>query len=351
MAGSRAILLLLPLFLVCSASGLAGLQRRRRQDETVALTTGGDSKTTLTAAAGGDGRPQLRWIDRPATKSALLVVAGGLSGAMAKSATAPLERVKIMSQAGDTGNFVKLLADVVRIEGWAGLWRGNTANVIRVIPNKGVLMMCSDMYKAGVTAVLPACGGATISSVAGGLAGLTAVLCTYPLELARTRMAFRICDDVACAPYSNVLSTLRSVVAADGPLSLYSGVGATLIGALPFEGLKFGAYDIFKSWLPRTSDGKTPAIWTLVAGAGAGAIAHALTYPLDTVRRRMQISGALGAVKYTNAWNCLRTVAATEGWMALFYGLTPTILRALPNLGLQFFLYEVIKTMLGLDRR
>ncbi len=64
---------------------------------------------------------------------------------------------------------------VVKVEGWAGLWRGNMANVIRVVPNKGLTLMCSDMYKAGVMAALPGCNGATISSIAGGFAGITAV--------------------------------------------------------------------------------------------------------------------------------------------------------------------------------
>ena len=90
------------------------------------------------------------------------------------------------------------------MEGWPGLWRGNMANLIRVVPNKGVLLMCSDMYKAGVQAALPMCGGATISSVAGGFAGLTAVLVTYPLELVRTRMAYKICDAASCSAYRSV---------------------------------------------------------------------------------------------------------------------------------------------------
>ena len=97
------------------------------------------SKDESTASPGN--RRTFAWLKQPGAQSAMLVVAGGLSGAVAKSATAPLERVKIMCQAGDTSNFLKLMADVVRIEGWAGLWRGNTANVIRVIPNKGVLLM------------------------------------------------------------------------------------------------------------------------------------------------------------------------------------------------------------------
>lgn len=93
---------------------------------------------------------------------------------------------------------------MVKVEGFWGLWRGNLANIIRVVPNKGVLLMCSDMYKATIAAALPGCGGATISSIAGGLAGLTAVLLTYPLELVRTRMAYRLCDDPSCSPYGSV---------------------------------------------------------------------------------------------------------------------------------------------------
>jgi hypothetical protein len=324
---------LLTLLLVCSASGLQLLSKDERKDEPK-------------AAAGKDKKPK-RWLDKPATKSAMLILAGGLSGALAKSVVAPLERVKIMSQAGDNGNFLKLLADVVRAEGWTGLWRGNTANVIRVIPNKGVLMMCSDMYKAGVAAALPTINGASVSSIAGGLAGVTAVICTYPLELARTRMAYRIQD--GSTQYNNLISTFRAVIASDGLLGLYSGVWATLLGVLPFEGIKFGLYDILKSALPRNSLDKLPPIWTLVAGALSGAIAHFLTYPLDTVRRRMQVSGAVGAAKYSNIFNCLQTIIKKEGWGALFFGLAPTMLRAIPGLGIHMFVYEIMKIALGLD--
>lgn len=137
------------------------------------------------------------------------------------------------------------------------------------------------------------------------------------------------------------------MVTTTGPLGLYAGVGMTLIGALPFEGIKFGLYDLFNQLLPRDANGKAATIWTLLTGASAGAIAHTLTYPLDTLRRRMQISGASGAVAYTNIAQCTQTMLATEGWGALWYGLTPTVIRSLPNLGFQFLLYELLKTSLG----
>jgi len=239
----------------------------------------------------GRGSKPARWIDRPAVKSTLLVVAGGLSGAVAKTVTAPLERVKLLAQAGTQGGMTKLLGDVVAAEGLAGLWRGNPANVLRVIPNKGILLMCSDMYKAGVAAALPMTGAATVAAVAGALAGFTSVGLTYPLERVRMLMSFQICTDGACRVYDSILGTFVDVVKRQGPLGLYSGVGATVIGALPFEGIKFGANDFFKTLVPKGDDGRSAPLWSLCTGAAAGTLAHMLTYPLDTVRRRMQISG------------------------------------------------------------
>jgi hypothetical protein len=114
--------------------------------------------------------------------------------------------------------------------------------VIRVIPNKGILLMCSDMYKAAVLAALPGSTSATISSIAGSLGGLTAVLLTYPLELVRTRQQYRLCGAGGeRSPYASILSAIRAVHDSSGARGLYAGVGATLLGTLPFEGIKFGA--------------------------------------------------------------------------------------------------------------
>ena len=211
----------------------------------------------------------------------------------------------LLSQAGATSNF-QVMRDVVAAEGWQDCGAAH-ANVIRVIPNS-ILLMCSDMYKSGVMSALPAAGSTAVSTIAGGLAGLTAVLSTYPLELVRTRMAYRICDPISCEAYATVWSTLRSVVRETGPIGLYAGVGMTLIGSLPFEGIKFGLYDAIKTWVPRDADGRISPVWTLLNGAVSGAVAHAATYPLDTIRRRMQISGATGASTYTSALQCMRTV-------------------------------------------
>jgi len=209
--------------------------------------------------------------------------------------------------------------------------------------------MCSDVYKDSVRAALPHYSSAAVSSLAGALAGLTAVTFTYPLELVRTRMAFRICDAAECQIYSSVGRCLSDTVRRNGLIGLYAGVGATLLGALPFEGIKFGANDFMKQRLPRSEDGKSAPVWSLLSGALAGAVAHTVTYPLDTVRRRMQISGAQGSsVAYRGIVDCFGKMVATEGVGSLFFGLSATVVRSLPNLGIQFLMYELIKAALDL---
>ena len=59
-----------------------------------------------------------------------------------------------------------------------------------------------------------------MSSLSGALAGLTAVLVTYPLELVRTRMAFRICTDETALAYRTLTSSLRQVLSQEGALGL-----------------------------------------------------------------------------------------------------------------------------------
>tara|TARA_B110001452_G_scaffold167874_1_gene140255 strand:+ start:194 stop:1177 length:984 start_codon:yes stop_codon:yes gene_type:complete len=300
-----------------------------------------------------DAEERQRLLDRPGAKAVALTASGGLAAAAAKTVTAPLERVKLLAQAGETGNMGQLLTAVVAREGWAGLWRGNKANVLRVIPNKGILMMCADMYKSTVRRLLPGSTRTVVSSVAGALAGLTTVLMTYPLELVRTRMAFRICDaatdaSAVSAAHATVYSTLAGIVARDGLLGLYAGVGATLVGGPVFEGIKFGVHDFIKQRMPSDADGRHAPVWSMLSGAIAGTLAHALTYPLDTVRRRMQVSGAPGSSYcYGSITECIRVMVATEGVNSLFVGISATLIRSVPNLGIQFLLYELLKRSLG----
>jgi len=290
----------------------------------------------------------------PHQKATILLVAGGIAGATAKSCVAPLERVKLLSQAGETklGVFATM-GKVIEEEGIQGLWRGNTVNVLRMVPNKGVLHMTNDMYKDLVKwamITLPACADlshGTQQFITGSMAGFTSVLTTYPLDLVRTRMAGQLCRGDVCLPYNTWLETFKWTVQNEGVAGLYRGVSPTLLGSLPYEGIKFWSYDYFKSVLPKNEDGSQHISWKLVAGAAGATVAHLVTYPMDTVRRRMQLQGLGGAqALYKNMLDCGVQIARKEGPVALYRGLTATCIRGVPNTGIQFAVYEGLKTLL-----
>jgi len=136
--------------------------------------------------------------------------AGALASVFSRTTCAPLERIKLLSQTGSSrsGPLATLTA-VVEREGWRGLWRGNVVNCQRVIPSQGVLLCCSDTYRE----LLRPLGWDTfaLGSAAGALAGATAVMCTYPMDVARARISATFAGDVRAAASTNLLATLNTV--------------------------------------------------------------------------------------------------------------------------------------------
>lgn len=294
-------------------------------------------------------------------RSALLVVSGGVAAGLAKTAVAPLERLKLLRQVGAATGGLSLrgtLVQIVRTEGLGGLWRGNIANVCRAFPQKGMLLMSSDLFCELVTPLCAACPWLPNAATLGGaLAGVTSALVSYPLDVVFTQQAGRLCVADACAASTGVLTTMRSIVAVGGLGSLYAGAAFTLLSSLPYEGIKFGTFDFLKrAFATEAATGRHRAILELLAGAGAGAAAHSTTYPFDTVRRNLQMAGSVprvpGAARagaLGTAWACAKGLHAKGGMGSLYKGLPVTIIRTLPNTGLQFFFYEAIKRALGLN--
>ena len=222
--------------------------------------------------------------------AAALGFSGGLAGGIAKTAVAPLERVKLLMQTGESQGVTVTLRKVVHHEGFGALWRGNTVNVMRMVPSKCVLLSCSDLYKdaLGLTHMSAFAQG----GIAGAFAGATAALCTYPLDLARTRMAGMLHSGGMASTQHGALATLVNIYQNEGVRALYRGASPTVLGALPYEGIKFGTYDLLKRHARPLPSGSAPGerssggpLWRACCGATAAMIAHVLTYPNDTIRR------------------------------------------------------------------
>eukprot|EP00546_Thalassionema_frauenfeldii_P007125 CAMPEP_0178925870 /NCGR_PEP_ID=MMETSP0786-20121207/18175_1 /TAXON_ID=186022 /ORGANISM="Thalassionema frauenfeldii, Strain CCMP 1798" /LENGTH=141 /DNA_ID=CAMNT_0020600845 /DNA_START=205 /DNA_END=626 /DNA_ORIENTATION=- len=132
-----------------------------------------------------------------ATDMTRRMVCGGIAGMIAKTATNPLDRIRMLAQTGEhggnsPGNVLDLYRRIIKQEGVLGLWAGNGANLLRVFPSKAVVFSSNDFYKKSLRQIFnappdqPLSG--SLSFLAGGLSGMTATAMTYPLDLARGRI-------------------------------------------------------------------------------------------------------------------------------------------------------------------
>lgn len=216
------------------------------------------------------------------------------------------------------------------------------ANVLRVIPVYGLKFAFNDTFKALVAG--PGKKKLDPSELlwVGTLAGLAQTIITYPLETVRTRLSLG--EGQGGVRYKGIVDCFRQMVRTEGVSGLYKGTSVTLISGAPYTGIQMTCYELLQRSSP---DGGKAWMWPLINGAFAGLVAQTVTYPGDTVRRRMQTNGAGGAPRvYRNSWDCTMRTFRNEGLKGFFRGNWTNTVRAVPGAAIQFLAYERFKEML-----
>jgi solute carrier family 25 phosphate transporter 23/24/25/41 len=132
----------------------------------------------------------------------------------------------------------------------------------------------------------------------------------------------------------------------EGPAAFLKGLLPTLAGVAPYAALNFASYDLLKSQF-YASGGQQSASSNLVLGGLAGTAAASACYPLDTVRRRMQMRGRT----YDSLFDALRTILRTEGVLGFYKGWLANTLKVAPMSAIRFVSYEALKTLFGVTKR
>lgn len=283
----------------------------------------------------------------------------GGSSAIAKTAVAPLERVKVLLQVQAMSitradqQYRGLLDAVRRIsrqEGRPALWRGNGTNVIRIAPEVALRFALHDQL---LTMFSPTDGtplGFSGKLAAGAAAGILRTVVCYPWDLAATRLA----ADVYPLPskpayiYHGLSHCLSHTLLHEGFRGLYKGVLMSGLGASCHIAASFTAYDEMNRRLPR--DRPTCSTWwfpaaKIATGAAAGLVGQAACYPVDTVRRRMQLNGAPGQlIKYTSYGECVRSMAAHEGLTSFYRGIGVACIKTVPAAAMHFLAFDLLKS-------
>lgn len=259
------------------------------------------------------------------------------------------------------------MRDINRTDGIRGLFRGHSATLLRIFPYAGIKFLAYEQIRA---VIIPTRSHETHIRrfLSGSLAGITSVFFTYPLEVIRVRLAFetkkdsrsslpRICREIynehppapAIASSSTTGTTAgiaQKVTPRLGLANFYRGFSPTLVGMLPYAGMSFLTHDTVGDLLrhpavaqytilpstkvsslssiesqgPRRTQLNAPA--QLTAGATAGLVSQTISYPLEVVRRRMQVGGAVGDGHRMGMVETARKVWLERGWRGFFVGLS-----------------------------
>ncbi|KAI9739041.1 MAG: hypothetical protein M1834_007253 [Cirrosporium novae-zelandiae] len=286
-------------------------------------------------------------------------IGGGIAGAVSRTVVSPLERLKILYQIQSAGreeyklSVSKALRKMWREEGWRGFMRGNGTNCIRIIPYSAVQFGSYNFYKKFAE---PYPGGELSPLrrlVCGGVAGITSVTFTYPLDIVRTRLSIQSASFAALGEHANkrlpgMWGTMIHMYKHEGGfLALYRGIIPTVAGVAPYVGLNFMIYESVRTYLTPEGDQNPNAVRKLIAGAVSGAVAQSFTYPFDVLRRRFQINTMNGmGYQYKGIWDAVKCIITQEGLRGMYKGLVPNLLKVAPSMASSWLSFEVTRDFL-----
>jgi len=279
---------------------------------------------------------------------------GGTAAAVSKTIAAPIERVKLLLQtqdanpriqSGEVPRYTGVINCFKRVsaeQGFTSLWRGNVANVVRYFPTQAFNFAFKDFFKG----LFPDYNkktefwkffGAQMAS--GGLAGAASLFIVYPLDFARTRLAADV-GKAGQREFTGLVDCISKVAKKGGPLALYQGFMVSVQGIIMYRGAYFGLYDTGVAVLePKSLFGK----WMIAQSVTA--VSGFVSYPFDTVRRRMMMQAGNANRMYTGTMDCWSKIAKNEGTSAFFKGAWSNVIRGAGG-AFVLVLYDEVKKLL-----
>ncbi|QQP38585.1 ADP_ATP carrier protein 3 [Caligus rogercresseyi] len=259
----------------------------------------------------------------------------GVAAGVSKTAAAPIERVKLLVQ-----NQGEMLKQGILDKPYNGVvdctkrtLQGNLANVIRYFPTQALNFAFKDSIKSvfgtNKNASYVEKFGKNILS--GGCAGSLSLTFVYSLDYARTRLA----NDAKSSKkgserqFNGLIDVYKKTLKSDGVQGLYRGFTISCVGIFIYRGMYFGLYDSLK---PILLGDDASLLLSFLLGWGVTVTSGLMSYPIDTIRRRMMMTSGQ-AVKYKGAIDCGLQILKNEGFMAMMKGAGANILRGVAGAG------------------
>ncbi|XP_072044109.1 mitochondrial thiamine pyrophosphate carrier-like [Amphiura filiformis] len=298
-------------------------------------------------------------------------IAGAVSGAVTRALVQPLDVLKIRFQLqvepvkrtvtdGKYHSVLQGFKTIYQEEGASALWKGHVpAQILSVL--YGVVQfttfeyLTKHAYSSLPSQMKTEKAKPVYHFFCGGLAGSAATLVVQPMDVLRTRLIAQ----GEPKTYTGTTQAIRLMYKEAGLRTFYKGLLPTLLQLFPYAGFQFGFYALFNSmWkytIPKpkvdkqvTGRHKTVISQAFVCGALSGLCAKAAIYPLDMLKKRLQVQGfeearkSFGKVQHYNGLrHCVVAVIREEGVVGFYKGLAPSLLKAVSAAAIIFTSYEI----------
>ncbi|CAD6588476.1 MAG: hypothetical protein TREMPRED_005066 [Tremellales sp. Tagirdzhanova-0007] len=273
---------------------------------------------------------------------AIELISGSVGGASQVLVGQPLDTLKTRAQTAPRGQFrntLDIFRTTIRNEGALALYKGMASPLLGIAAVNSLLFTA---YGASRRLVSPY-PELSISQIAlaGGMAGAANAILASPVEMFKIRMQ---------GQYGRGGKRLSTVV---GDMwrewgfrnGVMRGYGVTVIREIPAYAGFYSGYEYSKRWFIRHYHPDPLPIWALLTSGGIGGVCYWLAcYPLDVIKSRIQLASSPPA---RGGWfeggyvgRELRAILGEGGSNALFKGIGPTMLRAVPAAAVTFFAFE-----------
>uniref|UniRef100_A0A4X2LEX6 Mitochondrial adenyl nucleotide antiporter SLC25A24 n=1 Tax=Vombatus ursinus TaxID=29139 RepID=A0A4X2LEX6_VOMUR len=270
------------------------------------------------------------------------LLAGGISGAVARTCTAPLDRLKIIMQDVHSKHLhiVDGFKHMLKEGGILSFWRGNGVNVLKLAPETAIKVLTYEQYKKLFTHDSTKVGNIE-RFVSGSLAGATAQTFIHPMEVIKTRLALG-----RTGQYSGMFNCAIQIVKNEPLGTFYKGYVPNFLSIIPYAGIDLSVYEILKNyWLNNyAEDSVNPGVlMLLLCSASSNFCGQLASYPLNLVRTWMQAQGA----PQRNIYYFFQEIIVKEGLTGLFRGITPNFVKFFPAVGIGRLVFEKVQKILG----
>lgn len=295
------------------------------------------------------------------------LLAGGLAGAVSRTATAPFDRLKVFlitssglpSAPSDASASQKskkgiqaLMRAITQIYSEAGIrsfWVGNGLNVLKIFPESAIKFLSYESSKRFMAKHFDQVDDVSKISgvsrfISGGIGGIVSQFSIYPLETLKTQMMSS--DGHA---KNSLSASLKRTWNLGGVPAYYRGLTIGLIGVFPYSAIDMSTFETLKILYTRSTGIQEPGVLALLAfGSISGTVGATSVYPLNLVRTRLQAAGSPGhPQRYTGFRDAAHKTYIQDGWKGFYRGLLPTLAKVVPAVSISYVVYENSKRRLG----